>query len=211
MTGKNDRVNCTSVSTCLGHQMPLWGYSSQPDLMQYHSWPLDASTWEVCLTECQPNPKANQMSRWPDIVPLLVTGCLYQGVHLTTGLCDHSSHTYGHRMSLPGEGQVDILFDRQSASQPACHLQLASQPAMWQHVNMSRLWVGQIFGGRGTGSSTTLVPSPGSQHSHWFPLGSDLPVQGKASYTNKLCSLLNTFGTMFRDHLQFCINTYSCM
>ena len=52
-------------------------------------------------------------------------------VHLTTGLCDQSSHTQD-KMSQPGEGQVDILFDRRSASQPAYHLQLASQPAMWK-------------------------------------------------------------------------------
>ena len=39
---------------------------------------------------------------------------------------------------------------------------------------------GCIGGGRWTGSLTTLGPSPGSQHSHWFPLGSDLPHQGQA-------------------------------
>ena len=70
-----------------------------------------------------------------------------------------------------------------------------------------RLWVGQIFGGRRTGSLTTLGPTPGSQHSHWFPLGSDLPDQGQASDTNELCILLYTFGTMFRDCLEFCIYT----
>ena len=37
-----------------------------------------------------------------------------------------------------------------------------------------------IEGGRWTGSPTTLGPSPGSQHSHWFPLGSVLPDQGQA-------------------------------
>ena len=72
-----------------------------------------------------------------------------------------------------------------------------------------RLWVGQIFGGRRTRSPTTLGPSPGSHHSHWFPLGSDLPDQGQASDTNELCSLLYTFGTMFRDHLQFFIHAAS--
>ena len=36
------------------------------------------------------------------------------------------------------------------------------------------------WGGKWTGSPTTLGPSPGSQHSHWFPLGSDLPHQGQA-------------------------------
>ena len=36
------------------------------------------------------------------------------------------------------------------------------------------------WGGKWTGSLTTLGPSPGSQHSHWFPLGSDLPHQDQA-------------------------------
>ena len=35
--------------------------SGQLDLCQYHSWPPDASTEGVCLS--QPDPKANQMSR----------------------------------------------------------------------------------------------------------------------------------------------------
>ena len=39
---------------------------------------------------------------------------------------------------------------------------------------------GCIGGGKWTGSLTTLGPSPGSQHSHWFPLGSDLPHKGQA-------------------------------
>ena len=32
----------------------------------YHSWPLDAST--EGMSESQPDPKANQMSRWSDII-----------------------------------------------------------------------------------------------------------------------------------------------
>ena len=40
---------------------------------------------------------------------------------------------------------------------------------------------GMHWGGRWTGDPTTLGPSPGSQHSHWFSLGSDLPGQGQAS------------------------------
>ena len=39
---------------------------------------------------------------------------------------------------------------------------------------------GCIGGGKWTGSLTTLGPTVGSQHSHWFPLGSDLPHQGQA-------------------------------
>ena len=35
------------------------------------------------------------------------------------------------------------------------------------------------WGGKWTGSLPTLGPSPGSQDSHWSPLGSDLPHQGQ--------------------------------
>ena len=38
---------------------------------------------EVHLTECQPDPRGDQMSSWPKVVPLLATRCLYWGVHLT--------------------------------------------------------------------------------------------------------------------------------
>ena len=49
----------------------------------------------------------------------------------------------------------------------------------------------------GLGAPITLGPSPGSQHSHWFPWGSDLPGQGQASDRNELCRLLYTFGIIF--------------
>ena len=104
----------------------------------------------------------------------------------------------------------------QPASQPTSLPAIIGQPT--SHVTRYkpvRLWVVQIFGGRRTGSQTTLGPSPGSQHSHWFPLGSDLPDQSQASDTNELCSLLYAFGTTFRAHLQLlylcCLITYSCM
>ena len=40
--------------------------------------------------------------------------------------------------------------------------------------------VGVHWGGKWTGTLTTLDPSPASKHSDWFPLGSDLPHQGQA-------------------------------
>ena len=64
---------------------------------------------------------------------------------------------------------------------------------------------GVYWGGRWTGSLTALGPSPGSQHSHWFPLGSDLPDLGQASDRNELCRLLYMFGTIFSDSLHICI------
>ena len=64
---------------------------------------------------------------------------------------------------------------------------------------------GMHWGGKWTGCPTILGPSPGSHHSHWFPLGSDLPGQGQASDRNELCRLLYTFGTIFSDSLHICI------
>ena len=49
--------------------------------------------------------------------------------------------------------------------------------------------VGVYLGGKWTGSLKTLGPSPGSQHSHWFPWGSDLPGQGQASDRNEFYRL----------------------
>ena len=53
------------------------------------------------------------------------------------------------------------------------------------------------------------APSPCSQHSHWFPWGSDLPGQGHASDRNELCRLLYTFGTIFHDSFHICISVTS--
>ena len=39
---------------------------------------------------------------------------------------------------------------------------------------------GVYWGGRWTGSLTTLGPSPGFQHSRWLPLGNGLPCQDQA-------------------------------
>ena len=64
---------------------------------------------------------------------------------------------------------------------------------------------GVYWGGKWTGSPTTLDPSPGSQHSHWFPWGSDLPGQGQATDRNELCRLLYTCGTIFHDSFYICI------
>ena len=50
-----------------------------------------------------------------------------------------------------------------------------------------------------------IGPQSRSQHSHWFPWGSDLPGQGQASGRNELCMLLYTFGTIFHDSLHICI------
>ena len=60
-------------------------------------------------------------------------------------------------------------------------------------------------GGRWTGGLTTLGTIPGSHHSHWFPLGSDLPSQCQASDRNELCRLLYTSGTIFSNSLHTCI------
>ena len=72
------------ATRCLYQEWGIHLSSSQLDTTLYHSWPLDASIG-VYLTKGQPDPKAEQMSSWLDIVPLLATRCLYQGVHLSSG------------------------------------------------------------------------------------------------------------------------------
>ena len=64
----------------------------------------------VHLTKGQPDPKADQMSSWPEVVPWLATRCLYWGVHLIKGQPTQISMTLGHEMSLPGG-----MFDHRSA------------------------------------------------------------------------------------------------
>ena len=47
-----------------------------------HQW----GVWGLHLTKGQPDPKADQMSHWPEVIPLLTTRCLYQGVGADRGL-----------------------------------------------------------------------------------------------------------------------------
>ena len=54
-------------------------------------------------------------------------------------------------------------------------------------------------------TKTRQGPLLRAHHSHWFPLGSDLPDQGMASDRNELCRLLYTLGTTFSDSLHICI------
>ena len=84
------------------------------------------------------------------------TGIHLTEVHLTTGLCDQYSYTHGHQMSLHG-GWVRLTFCV-LGSHPASQLQLASQPPMWQDINLS-----------GFGLVGYVVPGgPGAQP-HWAP------------------------------------------
>ena len=79
---------------------------------------------------------------------------------------------------------------------------------VWEHQGC-RECEGCIGGGKWTWSLTTLGPSPGSQHFHWFPWGSDLPGQGQASDRNEVSRLLYRFGTIFCDSFHICIYTTS--
>ena len=57
------------------------GDTSEPRLTGPNLVPLLATRslyWGVHLTKGQPDPKADQMSSWPDVVLLLATRCLYQ-------------------------------------------------------------------------------------------------------------------------------------
>ena len=167
----NKQVNLIWSSITLGHKMSL-------PVGQY-IWP------KIKLTQrCSSITLGHKMS--------LMGSYFWQLVNLTKVVI------LGHQMSLPGEGQVDILLDSQSASQPAAIGQPTSHVQKCQPV---RPWVGHIAGRRRNGGPTTLGPSTPTGS----PWGSDLPDQGQASDTNELKSSLYTIGTTYRDCLQFCI------
>ena len=109
------QVNWIQQSVTLGHKMPLPGGTSElrstrPNLVPLwatrciyqggtqSSGQLDTTEYQsltttggVCLTKGQSDPRADQMSSWLDVVPLLATKCFYWGhvwprVSLTKGL-----------------------------------------------------------------------------------------------------------------------------
>ena len=164
---------------------------------------------------------------WLDIWPNANLACsLMWGVGWTEGQPVHSSNKLGHKMSLLGDGNLvyvtkvvtcmttKIVFAWERVrltfcligSQPASQLTSCNWPAnqLCDKISICQA-LGWSDGGRGIGSLTTLGPSPGSQHSHWFPLGSYLPDQGQSIDTNELCSPLYTIATTIRDCWQYCI------
>ena len=162
-----------SCSVTLGHQIPLPGSTG--------GW--GCVWWQASLT--------HRLTKWQADLRYLYRGVHLTKDHVTTGLCDQCSHTHGHQMSMHG-GRFRLTFcllgsqpASQLASLPAAIVQPASHVARYQPV---RLWVGHICGGRRTRSPNTLGPSPGSQHSHWFPLGSDLAGQGQARKVTQMSS-----------------------
>ena len=168
----NKQVNLTWSSITLGHKMSLArGY-----------------IWQM----------VNLTQRWSSsIVSHLATRCLCLGVHLPTGQPDQSSNTLGHQMPLLG-GQIDILWDSWSASQPTSHV---------QKCQLVRFWVSHIVSGGRTGAWPHRAPVQGPSTPTGSPWGSDLPDQGQASDTNELSSPLYTVCTTYRDCLHFCIYT----
>ena len=124
-----------------------------------------------------------------------------------------SSHTWPQDVSA--WGRVRLIFCL-TGSQPASKLASYNWPANQPCDKISTCEaLGWSDGGRRTGSPTTLGPSPGSQHSHWFPFGSDPCDQGQASDTK--CTLQpviycwhyfwGPFAVLYLCHLI----THSCM
>ena len=134
------------------------------------------------------------MSSWPYIVLLLTTRCLYWGTSNHRSLWPKQSYTWPQHVSPWVEGQVDTLCDRQSASQPAFQLQLASQPVMSQDINLSGFGLVR-YQWQEDWEPNHIEP----QHSHWFPLGSDLP--DKARQVTEMSS------TACYIHLALCLVT----
>ena len=73
-------------SVGLVHQMPLQG---------------------VHLNSGQPDQMANHLSCWPDVVLLLVTRCLYQGVHLTNMM---TYNVEAFKCNLPPQLKVNLYI-----------------------------------------------------------------------------------------------------
>ena len=97
------------------------------------TWPAVSCGWGVHLTEGQPAHSRTKLGHEMSL--------------LRGGTCDQGHHIHGHKMSLPGEGNIDILFDRQSASLPAAIAQPTSHVTKYQPV---RPWVGwMVAGGQG--------------------------------------------------------------
>ena len=164
--------------------------------------------WEGRISELR-STEADHMSSWADLVLPLATRCLYYGgVYLSSGQlhlhligsqpasqlasCNWPANQPCDKISTcQTSGWSDMWWQgasgwhfvwyavSQPVSLPAAIGQPTSHVTRYQPV---RLWVGQIFGGRMTGSPTTMGPSPGYQHSHWFPFGSDLPDWGHAKW-----------------------------
>ena len=101
------------------------------------------------LTEGQPDPKADQMSSWPEI-PLPV-GYIWPQIYVTKVV------THMATRCLPGGGS-GWHFVWWAVSQPACQLQLASQPAMWQNINLSGLRLARYLVAGGPGAWPHWAP-----------------------------------------------------
>ena len=102
-------------------------------------------------------------STWPtgEVVSHLSTICLCLGVHLTTGQPDWSSNTLGHKMSLPGEDQVDILFNSQSASSHNWPVnQLCAQMSTCQTSGWLHSWWRENWGPNHIGSLSRVPALP---------------------------------------------------
>ena len=97
----------------------------------------------------------------------MATRCLWLG-----GISDHRStwpkgavvlHLATRCLCLEGRGGLTCCL---TASQPAA---IGKPTSHMQKCQPVRPQVGHIVGGGRTGGPTTLGPSLGSQHSHWFP------------------------------------------
>ena len=146
------------------------------------------------------------------VVQNLAMRCLYQEEDGTSGLCNQGCHTHGHKMSLPGE-RVRLtlcVISSQSASQ----LQLASQPAMWQNINLSgfglvRWWQEDRepnhIGPQSRVAALWLVPL--GEWPTWPRLGKWHKVSSEASLYTIGTTFMGLFAVLYLHHLI----TYSCM
>ena len=192
------QLNLTWCSITLGHKMslPVGGTFNHRSTWLKGAVVSHLATRCLCL-EGTSDPR----STWPkgEVISHLTTRCCCLGVHLTTGQPDQSSNSLGHKMSLPGKGQVDILFDSQSASCNWPANQPSAQMSICQTSGWSHSWCRDNWGPNHIRPQSRVPALP------LFPLGAVTYLNKARQVTNKLCSTLYTIGSTYRDHLQFCI------
>ena len=97
---------------------------------------LNWATWWLyhgaCLTKCEADPKADEMSSWPDLVLLLATWYLYWGVCLSSGQPDP---TYYHSWPLVASTRGVHL----SLGQPSPPLDASTGGNVWVQINQTNI------------------------------------------------------------------------
>ena len=98
-----------------------------------------------CLTKGQPDPKAENMSNWPDIVLLLATRCLYWGINVSSDQLNQALyHSWPLDASTGGSiwPKVSLTQRLTNVKLTWCGTTFGHQmllPGVWAQVNQTHL------------------------------------------------------------------------